>query len=46
MTARAYGQALEPKKLVVLPGGHFEAYTGEPFKVSSVAQRDWFKQHL
>ena len=46
MTARAYEQALEPKKLVVLPGGHFEAYTGAPFKVSSAAQRDWFKQHL
>ncbi|SMH46763.1 alpha/beta hydrolase [Mesorhizobium australicum] len=46
MTARAYEQALEPKKLVVLPGGHFEAYTGEPFKISSAAQRDWFKQNL
>lgn len=46
MTARAYGNALEPKKLVVLPGGHFEAYTGEPFRISSAAQRDWFKAHL
>lgn len=46
MTARAFEQALEPKKLVILPGGHFEAYTGKPFAISSAAQRDWFKAHL
>ncbi len=46
LTARAYEEALEPKKLLVLPGGHFEAYTGEAFKISSAAQRDWFKSHL
>jgi fermentation-respiration switch protein FrsA (DUF1100 family) len=46
LTARAYEAALEPKKLVILPGGHFEAYTGEPFKISSAAQSDWFKRHL
>ena len=42
----AFEEALEPKKLLVLPGGHFEAYTGEPFRISSAAQRDWFKSHL
>lgn len=46
LTARAYAEALEPKKLLVLPGGHFEAYTGKPFEISSAAQRDWFKSHL
>ena len=46
LTARAYEEAFEPKKLLTLPGGHFEAYTGEPFSISSAAQRDWFKQHL
>ena len=46
LTARAYEEALEPKRLVILPGGHFEAYTGAPFAVSSVAQRDWFVAHL
>jgi hypothetical protein len=25
---RAYEQALEPKKLVTIDGGHFEAYLG------------------
>jgi dienelactone hydrolase len=27
---RAYEQALEPKKLVTIDGGHFEAYLGSP----------------
>ena len=46
LTARAFEAALEPKKLLVLPGGHFEAYTGRPFEISSAAQRDWFKSQL
>ncbi len=46
LALEAYEKALEPKKLLILPGGHFEAYTGEAFKVNSAAQRDWFVQHL
>lgn len=42
----AYNQALEPKKLEILPGGHFEAYTGPGFDQASGAARDWFVQHL
>lgn len=42
----AFETALEPKKLLVLPRGHFEAYVGENFRVSSAAQRDWFLEHL
>lgn len=42
----AYELALEPKKLLLLPGGHFEAYVSPAFEVSSPAQRDWFVQHL
>ena len=41
-----YGRALEPKRLVTLKGGHFDAYTGAGFAVSSDAARDWFVQHL
>ncbi len=41
-----YERASEPKKLLLLPGGHFEAYVGEAFAVSSTAQRDWFLAHL
>src|SRR5579875_3385105 len=42
----AYNQAREPKKLVILPGGHFEAYVGPGFELASGAARDWFVQHL
>ena len=42
----AYEDAREPKKLVILPGGHFGAYTGPDFEVSSGATRDWLVQHL
>lgn len=41
-----YNKALEPKKLAILPGGHFEAYTGSGFELASRAARDWFIQHL
>ena len=42
----AFERAREPKKLVILPGGHFDAYTGPGFEVSSAAARDWLVQHL
>ncbi|AKU09820.1 alpha/beta hydrolase [Haloferax gibbonsii] len=41
----AYEEALEPKKLVTLDGGHFGAYV-EEFETSSGAARDWFVEHL
>ena len=41
----AYDKAHEPKKLVILPGGHFDAYT-DGFEPSSAAARDWLVQHL
>jgi fermentation-respiration switch protein FrsA (DUF1100 family) len=41
----AYEKAREPKKLQLLPGGHFDAYVGG-FDVSGPAARDWFVEHL
>ncbi|TXH36977.1 MAG: alpha/beta hydrolase [Rhodospirillaceae bacterium] len=41
----AYGRALEPKKLKLLRGGHFDAYVKD-FAASSAAARDWFADHL
>jgi uncharacterized protein len=41
-----FNRALEPKKLVILPGGHFEAYVGPGFELASRAACDWFVQHL
>jgi fermentation-respiration switch protein FrsA (DUF1100 family) len=41
----AYERALQPKKLITIPGGHFDAY-GSMFHQSSRAALDWFTEHL
>ncbi len=41
----AYQRALEPKKLVMLSGGHFDAYVKD-FEQASTPARDWFVTHL
>jgi len=41
----AFTRALEPKKLVLLTGGHFDAYVKD-FESASGSARDWFVQHL
>jgi hypothetical protein len=41
----AYEKAHQPKELVILPGGHFDAYT-VGFETSSGRARDWFVRHL
>jgi fermentation-respiration switch protein FrsA (DUF1100 family) len=41
----AYEQANEPKQLVLLPSGHFDAYV-DAFDQASAAARDWFVRHL
>jgi len=51
----AYERALEPKRLVILPGGHFDGYLTEPlgehvnrpsFEQASTAARDFLLEHL
>jgi fermentation-respiration switch protein FrsA (DUF1100 family) len=41
----AYEQARQPKELVILPGGHFDAYVAG-FAEASAPARDWFVRHL
>jgi uncharacterized protein len=41
----AYNHALEPKRILVLKGGHFDAYI-QDFERASTAARDWFAEHL
>ncbi|WP_422733096.1 alpha/beta hydrolase [Micromonospora sp. WMMD558] len=41
----AYERALEPKKLTLVPGGHFDPYLSR-FAESSAAARVWFREHL
>jgi uncharacterized protein len=42
---QAYEQALAPKKLVTIEGGHFDPYGGR-FDSASAAAISWFAQHL
>ena len=41
----AFDTAHQPKELIILPGGHFDAYT-VGFEASSGPARDWFLRHL
>ena len=41
----AYEQALMPKRLVTLKGGHFDAYEAD-FDRAPCAEVDWFREHL
>ena len=41
----AYNRALEPKRLVLLPGGHFDAYVAD-FDAAAGAATGWFVEHL
>jgi fermentation-respiration switch protein FrsA (DUF1100 family) len=41
----AYEQALQPKKLVTIDGGHFDPYLRQ-FAATSTAAVSWFRQHL
>src|SRR4029453_13210611 len=45
LALEAYQRAREPKRLVLLPGGHFDAYVKD-FETASGAARDWFLEHL
>ena len=45
LATAAFEHAREPKRLIVLPGGHFDAYVAG-FAAASGHARDWFVQHL
>jgi uncharacterized protein len=41
----AYERALEPKRLALIPVGHFDPYLDE-FRVAEAAATEWFREHL
>jgi fermentation-respiration switch protein FrsA (DUF1100 family) len=41
----AYEHALEPKRLAMIKGGHFDPYVDQ-FETASGAAIDWFSDHL
>jgi fermentation-respiration switch protein FrsA (DUF1100 family) len=46
LTLEYYERARQPKQLLVLPVGHFDAYVGDAFAISAPAQLEWFRMHL
>jgi uncharacterized protein len=42
----AYARAMEPKSLILMKGGHFDAYQGAGLEEAGRAALDWFKLHL
>jgi uncharacterized protein len=40
-----YATANEPKKLIIMPGGHFDAYV-DGFDVAATSAVQWFTKHL
>jgi fermentation-respiration switch protein FrsA (DUF1100 family) len=45
LAIEAYQRAHEPKRLVILKGGHFDAYVAD-FDAASGAATAWFTEHL
>ncbi len=45
LAVSAFQSANEPRKLVIMPGGHFDAYV-KGFEAASGPARDWFVEHL
>src|SRR5919202_1036326 len=45
LAIEAIESAREPKRLAILPGGHFDAYVAG-FDAASTVARDWFVAHL
>lgn len=45
LAIEAFASAREPKRMHIVPGGHFDVYT-RGFDVSSALARDWFTEHL
>jgi uncharacterized protein len=41
----AYERALEPKRLALIPGGHFDPYLDQ-FPLAETAATEWFREHL
>jgi uncharacterized protein len=46
LASAAFERALEPKKLALIPGGHFDPDAGPSFEPASQAAREWFTEPL
>jgi dienelactone hydrolase len=41
-----YANAMEPKSLTILKGGHFDGFQGEDFEIASTTALRWFEKYL
>jgi len=41
-----YSRAREPKQLHLIPGGHFDGYTGSNFERNASTQAEFLKKYL
>jgi fermentation-respiration switch protein FrsA (DUF1100 family) len=46
LSLAAYARAREPKELQLLPGGHFDSYSGETMKSNVARQIEFLKKWL
>jgi hypothetical protein len=46
LALEAYSRALEPKRLHLLPGGHFDGYSGSNFEKSIKVQTEFLREHM
>jgi uncharacterized protein len=46
LALQVFETAAQPKKLVIIPGGHFDAYRGPSGELAKAAARDFFAEHL
>jgi fermentation-respiration switch protein FrsA (DUF1100 family) len=46
LTLEAYSRALEPKELQIVPGGHFEGYSGPKWEMTVERQTAFLKKTL
>lgn len=46
LALEAYSRAREPKQLQLLPGGHFDAYSGPNFEKNVGCQADFLRRTL
>jgi hypothetical protein len=42
----AYSRAREPKQIHIIPGGHFDGYSGPNFELNAGTQAKFLKQYL
>lgn len=46
LALEAYERARQPKELHILPGGHFDLYSGPNFEPNAGKQVEFLKKHL